>query len=727
MRSDPPSDFDQALAAHQAGDLDRAEAGYRLQLARDAGHADAAHLLGVIAHQRGRSAEAVALIEGALSLRADANFANSLGEARRAMGDIAGAVAAYDRALGLAPDHAVARANRGLARLQVGDAAAALADLAAGRQALPGWAALADHLNQALAGLGQDMAAAAAIEAALGERPADPVLQLASARVLHALDRPMPALVRVEAAIRLGANRADAHFLNGVLLRRADRIVEATHAYARAVEREPTHADALMNWGNILSDAGALDQAHACYAKAVEAAPTSGALLTNLTNLLMRMERVHDAVAVGLRAVAVAPDLPEAHLNLGNAHHGLNQLEEAAARYRAALAMAPDRVDLRVNLASTLAALDLDDEAFALFDAVLAARPEMAELFVNRGKAWAERREVDRAEADYRRAVALAPDLAVAHANLGVTRLLRGDFATGWAEFEWRWRTPGFARLAAGMTRPEWRQGEAIAGRAILLHNEQGFGDTLQFCRLARAVRAMGATVLLQVQRPLARLFDGFADADLVIAEGDPLPDHDLRCPLLTVPGRLGIDLATIPADLPYLAAAPAAAEAWRRRLATKAPGLKVGLVWAASPENPVDRRRSPGLDPLTPLAAVPGVTFVALQKGAAAEAPVPAAFAGKWLAASPELHDFADTAAVIAGLDLVISVCSSPAHLAGAMGKPVWLLDRFDGDWRWLLDRYDSPWYPTMRIFRQPARGDWATPVAAVVGALARRVEGVS
>jgi len=716
----PVARLDQGLAAHREGRLSEAEIHYRAALQAEPDHPEALHYLGVIAHQTGGHDQAIALIMRSLQLRPDPNATNSLGEALRAAGRLTEALAAYQAVLMRDPNHPAAMGNCGLALRQLGRTAEAEQSLVRAIPITPHWLDLYRHLGELRLARGDVEGALAAFEGGLGQSPGNGELLALSAQSLVLLGHLEVALTRLDAAVARLPDRADLHYDRGVLLRRLGRIPEATHAYARAVDLKPDHADALMNWGNALQEAGALEEALAIYERALTAAPHSAPVRVNLCQLLLRMERVDDAVLIGEAAVALDPGLLEAHLNLGNAYHTRNRIEDSAASYRRALEIQPHRVDIISNLASALAAMDEDEEAFALFDRIIAERDDMPEFFVNRGKAFAERRMVEEAEADYRRAVAIGPDLSVAHANLGVTRLLRGDFEEGWREFEWRWRTPGFARLESRFEAPLW-QGEDLTGKTILLHNEQGFGDTLQFCRLAAVVKGLGACVILQVQRPLASLLSRLEGVDQLIPEGDPLPPHDVRCPLLTVPGRLKIDLSNIPATIPYLHADPKAATSWSARLAAFGEGLKVGLVWAASPENPVDRRRSTTLDRLAALGLIPGIKLFAIQKGVAAEQShtPPEALSGL-VSLSDQLEEFADTAAVIANLDLVISVCSSPAHLAAGLGKPVWLLDRFDGDWRWLLDRDDTPWYPNLTIYRQPARGDWDTPIARIAVDLA-------
>ncbi len=352
----------------------------------------------------------------------------------------------------------------------------------------------------------------------------------------------------------------------------------------------------------------------------------------------------------------------------------------------------------------------------------IALKADFPEAYTNLGNALKGQGNIAAAIAACRQAIALNPDLPDAHHNLSLTLLLNGEFAEGWREYEWRWQTKQLR--PRGFAQPLW-SGEAVDGRVLLLHAEQGYGDMIQFCRYVPLVAARGR-VVLEAPRALVRLFSGLAGVERIVVQGDPLPAFDLHCPLLSLPRAFATTLETIPGGVPYLGTDPAQVSAWRDRLAGLA-RLRVGLVWAGEPRatdrirGAVDRRRSISLGHFARLAGVGGIAFVSLQKGEAAaqtRSPPPGLRLHDW---TGELEDFADTAALIAALDLVISVDTAVVHLAGALGKPVWLLNRFDTDWRWLLDREDSPWYPTLRLFRQHRPGDWAGVLERVAAALRR------
>ena len=476
-------------------------------------------------------------------------------------------------------------------------------------------------------------------------------------------------------------------FMTAVAHHQAARLAEAVTFYRRALALHPGYVEAHQNLGSALSDLGQSDAAIGCFRK-----------------------------ALGLR-----PDYPMAHLNLGNTLWAKGHADEAVAAYDRAIALQPDFAEAHTFRAIVLGEQGRTGSAIAACRRALALRPGLPDAHNTLGNLLRATGKVAEAVSCYRRALALTPDYPDAHFNLGMALLALGEFEAGWPEYEWRWKTPQMMAAARRFRQPQWR-GELAQGRRLLIHAEQGLGDTLHFCRFVPLAAERGLRVVLEVPRPLVRLCASLPGVDAIGSAGEMLPEFDLHCPMASLPLALGTTLATIPAAVPYLAPDAAAASVWRERL--PADGLRVGLVWAGNPslDRParaaMDRRRSLAPDQLTEVLAVPGVRFVSLQKDGPAlpsGAPVVDVMA--------EMADFADTAALVANLDLVIAVDTAVAHLAGALGKTVWLLDRFDPDWRWMTGRRDSPWYPTMRIYRQPAPGDWESVLAEVARDLRRLV----
>jgi Glycosyltransferase family 9 (heptosyltransferase) len=318
-----------------------------------------------------------------------------------------------------------------------------------------------------------------------------------------------------------------------------------------------------------------------------------------------------------------------------------------------------------------------------------------------------------------------------------VCRLLIGDFARGWREHEWRWETAQLRMVKRRFSQPLWTGADDLAGRTVLLHAEQGFGDTIQFCRYVPRVVERGASVILEVQKPLVELMSGLAGAAQIVPRGEALPDFDLHCPLLSLPLAFGTRLETIPSRTPYLAAPEHKICAWRDRLSEHEIGKRerprIGVVWAGHPRkglpgaNRIDRQRSLQFDQLAPILEVRDCEFYSLQKGDDAQAQLRnGALSHRITDWSADFDDFSDTAALIANLDLVIAVDTAVAHLAGALDKPFWLINRYNTCWRWLLDRDDSPWYPSARLFRQDETRDWYPVIARIASALQDYVNGV-
>ncbi len=521
---------------------------------------------------------------------------------------------------------------------------------------------------------------------------------------------------------RTPEDAAAQHLLGLVVLQRGSTD-EAISLISQAVAAQPQEARYRLNLGAVLSAAGRPEEALAVLERMVALRPDYPEAHNNLGTALVNLGRRQDALASYDRAIALRADYDEAFYNRGVALNSLDRNEEAVACYDRAIVLRPDYDVAYYNRGVALQALELHDAAVASYDQAIALRPDYPEALNNRGMALQAVERHAEALADFDQAIALRPDYAQAHFSRSTCFLQSGDLARGWPGYEWRWQTPNLAGSTRRFGQPLWLGAQPLVGRTILLHAEQGIGDTLQFCRFTAAVAARGARVVLEVPRPLARLLAGLAGVTQLVVRGDPLPAFDLQCPLMSLPLALGTTLGTIPAAGSYIMADPVDCAAWQQRLAML-PGIRAGLVWAGAPKMGADRRRSMTLDRFAPLAAVPGVSFVSLQKGEAA-AQVLAAPSGLPVHDfTDDLHDFADTAALIAALDLVISVDTAVAHLAGAQGKPVWVLNRSDACWRWLRGREDSPWYSTARLFRQPTPGDWGSVVAGVGTALRRFIE---
>jgi tetratricopeptide (TPR) repeat protein len=504
-----------------------------------------------------------------------------------------------------------------------------------------------------------------------------------------------------------------------------------------------------------LQAAGAVDEAAAAYRRVLALAPDAAAAFNNLGNLLAETSRPAEALAAILRATRLFPDQAQPHANLGAVLVSLDQPDEAAAACRRALVLAPANHETANNLGNALVELNRLDAAAEQFRRAIRLKPDFAEACLNfsglvidgggatEGASLCRRAVVvdpggtdghnnlanalsiggrlAEAEAAFRRALTADPANAQAHYNLASVLLKRGRLIEGWAEYEWRLVTEAALATGERFDRPTW-DGGPLDGRTILLWAEQGHGDVIQFCRYAPLVAARGGRVVLRVYPPLVRLLSSLDHVAEVVAVDAPLPPFDCQISLMSLPHRFATDLDSIPAGAPYLRANPVAVAMWRNRLASL-PGRKVGVVWAGDPRprqrgaHLLDRRRSLPLSAFAGLAEIAGVRLVSLQKGAPADQARPPPF--PLFDATGELADFADTAALVDALDIVVTVDTAIAHLAGALGKSVWILSRFDGCWRWLDGRDDSPWYRTARLFRQDAPGDWGPALARLTRAL--------
>ncbi len=486
----------------------------------------------------------------------------------------------------------------------------------------------------------------------------------------------------------------------------------AERLYADVLRRDPDHFDALHLLAMLNYQRRRLDAAAKLLRSALRIDGLRADAHADLGLVLLAMGRFEEALAGYDAAHAIAPDDADALNGRGVALLRMARTAEALACFERALALAPHHLDALGNRGNALLALNRPQEAIASYDAGLRIVPKHARLLTNQAVALRRLDRPHEALLGLNRALVSSPNFAEARFVESLVKLTLGDFAAGWSGYESRWETAALAPHRRDFTRPLWLGRESLAGKTILIYAEQGYGDTIQFVRYAALAVARGARVILEVQPELARLMSACKDVE-VIAHGEPLPAFDLQCPLMSLPLAFGTQLSTIPADIPYLVppAEDVAALAKRRE-----PGRKptVGLAWAGDRLHKNDSNRSIPLATLRPLLDLPHLQFVSLQQEVRAED-------AEVLRGHPQLQalgpfpDFAATAAAIARLDAVIAVDTAVAHLAGALGKPLFLLLPFGADFRWLRERSDSPWYPGARLFRQHAFNDWGRALDAL------------
>lgn len=588
---------------------------------------------------------------------------------------------------------------------------------------------------------------------------AEPMVLFEQARTLHRGGK----IREAQELYRRCLQREPRHFgclhLIGLGFKQLGDAQAAVSWIGKALEVDPTSADAHCNMGTALQDAGRLQEADVHFRRAIELRPGFSLALSNRSSTLRALGRLDEALASCQSALAAQPGMVAAHINLGITLHEMGLYERALDAHDSALALNPDSPRTLYNRGGTLRSLGRYEEAVTSYDRALALQPDWAEALCNRGAALQDLQRVDEALPEFQRAVQLRPDFPEAHHNLGaalrelgecsqavasfrrasalrpgyhdallneaLTLLLLGDYERGLPLYEHRWDKPEVKRLRRGFAPPLWLGQTPVAGKTVLLHAEQGLGDTLQFCRYAVQVRALGARVVMEAPASLGPLLRGLEGVDEWVYAGQTLPAFDLHCPLLSLPLALGTRVQTIPAQVPYLHAQPERVARWAQRLGPQ--GFKVGICWQGSTKA-VDLGRSFPVTQFEGLSRIAGVRLISLHRGAGETqlAHLPPGMQVETLGDGLDRDGaFLDTAAVMKLCDLVITSDTAVAHLAGALGVQVWLALKHVPEWRWMLGREDSPWYPTMRLFRQRARGDWRSVFEAIEAEVRKRVDG--
>jgi len=523
------------------------------------------------------------------------------------------------------------------------------------------------------------------------------------------------ALTSLDRAIALAPDLADAHGNRADVLVELRRPLEAVESYDRALALAP---QSFPNWCNraaVLLDLGRHAEALVAYDRALAIEPQHVDVLTARGVALNALDRCEEAVETLDRALTLASDHHLARRTRGVALLKLERPVQALADFQRVLAQRPDDEDALYNVAFTLVASERDREALAVYDRLLAANPRHLEALLGKGAALQNLTRFAEAVAAYDEVLAIDPQRVDAHYSAATALLSMGDFQRGLAEYEWRRNiAPGSASVVQPFREPTWFGESPLRDQTLLIHAEQGLGDVLYAVRYVPRLARQGARVVLQVQAALKPLLTGLEGAALVVARGEPLPPFDCHCPVMSLPYATKTELATVPVEVPYIHAPADRASHWRECLPQPG-GLRVGVVWRGNPAFKEDRRRSLKLVQIEPILTTAGVFFISLNPGIGERERTALAGRSNMLHLGSELRDFADTAAVIAQLDLVITSDTSVAHLAGAMGRPVWIMLGFAPDWRFALDREHSAWYPTARLFRQNAPGDWTGVIERV------------
>ena len=665
----------EALRLHGEGRIEESASCCAQALAADTECAGALHLLGVIADRTGYPETAAKLIGRAVEIDPlDSGFLNDLGVVYRKLNQAESAAACYEKALRFNPEFAEAHRN----------------------------------LGNLLRDTGQPLNAAECYRRTLELRPGQAADWQGLGLCYESLGQADEAIEAFRSAIALNQDYAPAHRRLAILLRSGKRPEEALQSFRRIAELEPDSGDAQNNAGAQLLEMGRSAEAESYLRQAVALTPDFAEAHSNLGKALRDLHRAPEAETYFRRALQLRPDSPEALDDLGVALADQKKYDESLACFEKALQIAPERAETRCNMGHLSLLRDRFTEAVDWLRQAVQIKPDFPDAWNNLGAAIltqalmrGDDEGLDDAERCWRQALEIKPDSAEVHVNIGLLYLLRGQFTEGWKEWEWRWR---FKEAALDRyPRPLW-QGEPLEGRTILLHTEGGFGDTIHFVRYAALVKRSAGRVILRCPAAIKRLLSGCRGIDLLLGDDQEVPWFDVHAPLMSLPGIFETTPATIPANIPYIFPDPDLAALWRDRLSRDA-SFKIGISWQGNPDFKGDRLRSIPLIHFEPLSKFSGVRLFSLQMGFGAEQ-LPRD-ASRWGIADMGLP-FAEKAAAMMSLDLIVTSDTMIAHLAGALGRPVWLAVSYTPDWRWFTRRPDSPWYPTMRLFRQPGPGQW-------------------
>jgi len=717
--------------------------------------AESHNSMGIVLKAQGKYEEAVEHYQQALALKPNQpEVLSNLGNVLKEIGKLEEAIAAYHQAIALNPGYAEAHNNLGIVYKEQNDLDGAISCYAEAIRLKPNYPEAHHNLGIILRIQNKLDEAVFYFQQAIALKPLYAEAYMSLGSTLEQQEKWDDAIVQYQRLVELKPDSAEG-FNNlalvlqrqqkvdeaiaafqqaltlrpdfpgvrnnlGNLLLEHDRLDEAIACYEEAIALRPNYPEALNNLGNALQQKGDMEGAIAQYRKALEFRPNFVEALSNLGAVLKDQNKLEESVSCLEQAIAIKPDIAEIHNNLGNAYQEQRNVEAAIASYRRALDLKPEMAELRSNLGNMLQYIGEFEAAFEQFHAAIELQPDFAGAYNNLGIAYRNAGQVQEAFAAYDRAIELNPDFVEAHWNKALNYLLLGDLKQGFEGYEWRFQWSRFLTQnpARSYSQPRW-DGSNLDGKTILLYAEQGMGDTLQFIRYVPLVKATGGRVVVECHAPLINLLKQLPDVEQFIPLGAIVSGFDVHAPLMSLPHILGTTLNTIPADIPYLKADHSLLPLPTPPSPLHTPHIKIGIVWDGNPQNPYNRARSVPLAELLTLAEVPGVTLYSLQKEPKPDDLELLQSRSDVYDLRSHLTDFTHTAALIEQLDLIISIDTAVTHLAGALGKPTWLLLPLAPDWRWMCDRPDSPWYPTLQLFRQRTFGDWQTVLAEVQQAL--------
>ena len=711
----------QGLAFHQQGDVEKAKEVYESILKIQPDNFDALQLLASLFQMVGNNLIAIELFDKALRVKKTyapvfSNRGNSLKELNR----FDEALQSYDQAIALKPDFTEAYTNRGatLHALKRFDEAVRSYDQAIAL--MPNYAEAYSNRAIALHELKRFDEAVLSCNQAIALKPHFAEAYSNRGNALRELKRCDEALLSYDQALALKPNFVEAHFNYGALLQELKRLDEALIRFEKAIALKPDHSKAYFNRGAIQQELKRWDEALISFDAVLALRPNDADAYSNRGAILHQLKRFEESLASYSQVVHLKPNDAEAYSNQGVLLQELKRGEEALERYAKALALKPDYAEVLSNQALTLQDLNRLDEALMSCDQAISIKPDFAQAYSNRGNVLKDLQRLDEARSDYDQAIALNPDYAEAYFNKSLIEIVTGNFSEGWSLHEWRIKEQKKKAFYYNFHSLAWRGQESIQGKRVFIHHEQGLGDSIQFCRYIAMVKSLGASIILEVPKPLVSFISSMACEMQVISNGMPIPEFDAFCPIMSLPYAFKTSIDTIPFHTPYLFPDKEKVKRWQNKLG-ESNMPRVGLVWSGNHDHKNDHNRSVRLEDLLTCIDLP-IEWHSLQKEYRLHEI-------ELLNQHPEIHqhqndltDFSDTAALIACMDLVISVDTSVAHAAGAIGKPVWILLPFIPDYRWLLDREDSPWYPNAKLFRQNENRSWADVIHRVKQNLAER-----
>ena len=630
------------------------------------------------------------------------------GFALHCQGKLAEAKNFYQKALGIDPNCFEALQLLGALLVQTQHHANAIEVLSQALQLDSNSAACLTNLGIALKELGHLDQALTSYNKSLGIDPKSADAHFNRGNVLRELGRLDEALSSYHQAILINPKYLACYFYRGNLERALGLLEDALNSYNQAITLKPDFTDAHINCGAVLQELGRFDEALASYNKAIEIESNCEDAYSNRGIVLRDLGQPEEAIASYRKALEINPNFVPAHYNLANFLLDFGRFEEAIGSYNKALEITPDYADAYINRGNALQELGFYEDAIKNYNKALEINPDYADAYCNQGNALHKLGHLDQALISYDKAISIDPDCRDAYWNKSISQLLGGDFHNGWQGYEWRWinQHSSAFKKQRNFPQPLWLGDVSLEGKTILLHAEQGLGDTIQFSRYVSLVAQLGAEVLLEVQPALAPLLKNQEGLSQLITQGEPLPRFDYQCPLLSLPLAFKTNLNNLPAPAGYIKADTLKIERWQKTLGEKTLP-RIGLVWSGSTTHKNDRNRSLRLEQLAPYLPA-DYQYISLQKELREGDQQLLAQHPKIQHYGYALQDFSDTAALCELMDVIISVDTSTAHLAGALNKPTWVLLPFAPDWRWLLDRSDSPWYPSMRLFRQDKTNDW-------------------